>query len=158
MLVANDIKRLVKSAENWQVEFKLAKGGVPDTFWESYSAFANTDGGVIVLGVQDQDGERTIEGVPNPDQMIQNIWNAANDTGRVSANVLFNRQVYSVVCGKKRVVVVEVPRAERRERPVFVGTDVFRGTFRRNGEGDYHCSREAVTAMLRDQCVETADT
>ena len=158
MLVANDIKRLVKNAENWQVEFKLAKGGVPDTFWESYSAFANTDGGVIVLGVRDQDGVRTIEGVSNPDQMIQNIWNAANDTGRVSANVLFNRQVYLVACGKKKVIVVEVPRAERRERPVFVGSDVFRGTFRRNGEGDYHCSREAVTAMLRDQCVETADT
>lgn len=158
MLKGDDIKRLVKKAENWQFEFKLAKGGVPDTFWESYSAFANTDGGVIVLGVRDQNGVRTIEGVANPDQMIQNIWNAANDSGRVSANVLFNRQVYSVVCSKKKVVVVEVPRAERRERPVFVGTDVFRGTFRRNGEGDYHCSREAVTAMLRDQCVETADT
>ena len=45
MLKGDDIKRLVKEAENWQVEFKLAKGGVPDTFWESYSAFANTDGG-----------------------------------------------------------------------------------------------------------------
>ena len=45
MLKGDDIKRLVKNGENWQVEFKLAKGGVPDTFWESYSAFANTDGG-----------------------------------------------------------------------------------------------------------------
>lgn len=35
MLKGEDIKRLVKNAENWQVEFKLAKGGVPDTFWES---------------------------------------------------------------------------------------------------------------------------
>lgn len=35
MLKGDDIKRLVKSAENWQVEFKLAKGGVFDTFWES---------------------------------------------------------------------------------------------------------------------------
>ena len=101
MLKGDDIKRLIKSTENWQVEFKLAKGGVPDTFWESYSAFANTDGGVVVLGVREQDGVRTIEGVTNPDQMIQNIWNAANDTGRVSANVLFNRQVYAVSCGKK---------------------------------------------------------
>ena len=38
MLKGDDIKRLVKNAENWQVEFKLAKGGVPDTFWESYSS------------------------------------------------------------------------------------------------------------------------
>lgn len=44
MLKGDDIKRLVMRAKNWQVEFKLAKGGVPDTFWESYSAFANTDG------------------------------------------------------------------------------------------------------------------
>ena len=29
MLKGEDIKRLVKNAENWQVEFKLAKGGVP---------------------------------------------------------------------------------------------------------------------------------
>ena len=47
MLKGDDIRRFVKNVENWQVEFKLAKGGVPDTFWESYSAFANTDGGVI---------------------------------------------------------------------------------------------------------------
>ena len=38
-----------------------------------------------------------------------------------------------------------------------MGADVFKGTFRRNGEGDYHCSREAVEAMLRDRCPETAD-
>ena len=35
MLRGDDIKRLVKNAENWQVEFKHAKGGVFDTFWES---------------------------------------------------------------------------------------------------------------------------
>ena len=28
MLKGDDIKRLVKEAENWQLEFKLAKGGV----------------------------------------------------------------------------------------------------------------------------------
>ena len=59
MLKGDDIKRLVKNAENWQVEFKLAKGGVPDTFWESYSAFANTDGGVIsssLINVSERSG------------------------------------------------------------------------------------------------------
>lgn len=39
----DDTKRLVKNAENWQVEFKLANGRIPDTFQESYSALANTD-------------------------------------------------------------------------------------------------------------------
>ena len=157
MLTRDDIRRLLAESETDAVEFKKAKGGVPDSFWESYSAFANTDGGVIVLGVAENDGQRTIVGVSDADKMIADIWNAANNPQRVSANVLFNHQVYKVKCGSKVVIVVEVPRAERTERPVYVGRDVFRGTFRRNGEGDYHCSQEAVEAMIRDKCPETAD-
>ena len=129
MLTKDDIKRLLAESETDAVEFKKAKGGVPASFWESYSAFANTDGGIIVLGVAENDGKRTIVGVSDADKMIADIWNAANNPQRVSANVLFNHQVYKVKCGSKVVVVVEVPRAERTERPVYVGRDVFRGTF-----------------------------
>ena len=45
MLNVDDIKRRVKSAENWQVEFQLAKGSVPDMFWALCSTFANADDG-----------------------------------------------------------------------------------------------------------------
>ncbi len=152
-----DVKRLIRSGETDEVEFKRGRGGVPGSFWESYSAFANTDGGMIVLGVKEENGVREIEGIDNVDKILAGIWNVANNHEKVSANVLANRQVYPVDVGGKKLVVVEVPRAARVDRPVYVGADVFKGTFRRNGEGDYHCSREAVEAMLRDRCPETAD-
>ena len=158
MLTKNDIKLLLTKSETDAVEFKLAKGGVPASFWESYSAFANTDGGVIILGVKEDEGRHSVVGVTNANKLVADVWNAANNPQRVSANVLFNHQVYKVDYQGKALVVVEVPRAERTERPVYVGHDVFRGTFRRNGEGDYHCSKEAVEAMIRDKCPETADT
>ena len=158
MLKKGDIKRLLAKSETDAVEFKLAKGGVPASFWESYSAFANTDGGVIILGVKEDNGKHSVVGVTNANKLVADVWNAANNPQRVSANVLFNHQVYKVDYQGKALVVVEVSRAERTERPVYVGRDVFRGTFRRNGEGDYHCSKEAVEAMIRDKCPETADT
>ena len=152
-----EIKRLVAKSENDAVEFKRARGGVPADFWPSYSSFANTDGGVIILGVREKDGKREIEGLADTEKIVADLWNAVHNPDKVSANVLFNESIYPVDVDGKAVVVVEVPRAERTVRPVFVGSDVFKGTYRRNGEGDYHCSRETVEGMIRDKCVETAD-
>ena len=58
---SEEIKRLVAKSENAAVEFKRARGGVPADFWPSYSSFANTDGGVIILGVREKKGKREIE-------------------------------------------------------------------------------------------------
>ena len=151
------IKRFVAEGENAAVEFKRARGGIPADFWPSYSAFANTDGGTIILGIREKDGKRYIEGLPDAEKTITDLWNAVNNTEKISANVLFNESVYPVEVYGKQLVVIEVPRAERTVRPVFVGSDVFKGTYRRNGEGDYHCSRETVEGMIRDKCAETAD-
>ena len=63
------IKRLVAKSENASVEFKRARGGVPADFWPSYSSVANTDGGVIILGVREKDGKREIEGLADDSEL-----------------------------------------------------------------------------------------
>ena len=65
-----EIKRLVAKSENAAVEFKRARGGVPADFWPSYSSFANTDGGVIILGVREKDGERSGMGLSS----LYGVW------------------------------------------------------------------------------------
>ena len=43
------LESLLVQNESDDLEFKSAAGGFPGNFWDTYSAFANTDGGTIVL-------------------------------------------------------------------------------------------------------------
>lgn len=51
----------LRLGEDKDIEFKSAEGGLPSSLWETLAAFANTDGGYIMLGVAERNGEFTVE-------------------------------------------------------------------------------------------------
>ena len=55
------------------------------------------------------------------------------------------------------IISIGVPRAERTDKPIFIGENPFKGTFRRNGEGDYHCGEEEINAKYSVKAVKTQD-
>ncbi|GHT41532.1 transcriptional regulator [Bacteroidia bacterium] len=153
-----DIKGIIASGEHFRMEAKKAEGGLPDSLWESYSAFANSDGGVILLGVSEINKKLVVTGVTDATQKIQNIWNQLNNRHKVSVNILAERHVYAQKIEGKELIVVEVPRADRHDKPVYINNDLLGGAYRRNAEGDYHCTLAEVKAMLRDQSDMPADS
>jgi ATP-dependent DNA helicase RecG len=49
------------------------------------------------------------------------------------------------------ILAIRVPKATRYQRPVFLGQNPMTGTYRRNYEGDYHCTEQEVGRMLSDK-------
>ena len=153
-----DFSELNAYREDNQLEVKAAQGGLPDALWESYSAFANTDGGCILLGVKERaDGSLYAAGLKDAEKLKMDFWNAVNNRQKISVNLMTERRVRVERVGGKDILVLEVPRADRSARPVFKGLDPRNGTYRRNGSGDYRCSLEEVSALFRDAALVTQD-
>ncbi len=153
------LELLTTYKESSRLEVKSARGGLPNSLWESYSAFANSDGGVIVLGVKEnpKDGALHVEGLDDVHKLMKDFWNTVNNRQKVSSNILTDSMAVPEKLEGKDVIVINVPRAERTSRPVYVGSDPRTGTYRRNFEGDYHCSLEEVALMIRDSALVTDD-
>lgn len=148
----------VSFAEGPDVEFKSAKGGLPGSLWETYSAFANSQGGTIFLGIVQKGQSVKFQGVDEPDKIERDFWNLVNNKDKVSQNLLKEDDFRVVSSVNGYIIQIRVPRADRRQRPVYVGRDPFRGTFRRNHEGDYRCSENEIRRMFADQGDEGADS
>lgn len=153
-----DVLHLHLYKEDEHIEAKKAQGGLPGSVWETYSSFANTDGGVILLGVEElPDYSLHAVGLTDVTKMEKDFWNLLNNKNNVNINILTNRLVHAEKVDGVDILVIEVPRAERTLKPVYRGVNPKTGTYRRNGEGDYLCTPEEVAAMLRDASLSTMD-
>ena len=68
------LESLLVQNECDDLEFKSAAGGFPGNFWDTYSAFVNSEGGTIVLGVQKEKGkfflDNLTEELQAPDKVV----------------------------------------------------------------------------------------
>lgn len=120
--------------------------------WKTYSSFANSDGGTILLGVEETGKETPnfhVTGVSDAVKMIKEIWDAMN-SDKVSCNILTDNDIRKESIDGKEIIVIKVPRASSQQHPIYINGNVMRGTYRRNHEGDYHCGESEVRTMLRD--------
>ena len=145
------IESLMADCESAEVEFKSARGGFPGSLWETYSAFANTQGGVIVLGVKEKDGKFTLDGITleQARKYKKEFWDNVNNKAHCSANVLQEKDVQDGEYNGSYVLVFNVPRAPRNKIPVYLHNNP-ENTFKRNYEGDYRCDASEIQRMFAD--------
>jgi len=150
--------------EDFDLEAKLCRGrdgqgALSKDFWPTYSAMANTEGGIVFLGVEEKPvGVFSVKGIPNVEKVRKALWDGLNNRQVVSINLLANHAIQLCIHDTGvQYLRVEVPQAARRQKPVYVGGNPETGTYRRNYEGDYQCDIETVRRMFAEQVEDNRD-
>lgn len=130
------------------VEAKRASKALPETTHETLSAFANTDGGgLLLLGVDEASGAFNVTGVDNPQQVQSDLQSACSlmePQLRASVDLIAHPDGV--------VIAAIIPSVPRNQRPCHLAKDgAHHGSFIRVGDGDQNLGPAEVTQMLADR-------
>lgn len=158
--VTDDLSTLAESAdlECKSAQGKDGRGELPDDFWKTYSAMANGDGGVVLLGVQEKPrGTFKPIGLRDIERVRKALWDNLHNPKQVSANLLTEKDIRPYSVGGVTLLRIDIPRASRQIKPVHVGSNPFSGTFLRRYEGDYAADEETVRRMYAERIEDSRD-
>jgi predicted HTH transcriptional regulator len=157
-------QELLDLRENYQFEVKSAqgqngKGEVPKDVWESYSAMANSEGGLILLGAKElKDGSLEFLGIKNIEKVQKEFWTIVNNRQKISYNILSPTDVKVLVCEEKALLLINIIPASRKLKPIFIGSNPLIGTYLRYHDSDIKAKDEIVRHMLADAVNDSNDT
>ena len=157
MLGLPSLQKIAQLREGVSIECKLAQGrdgtgALPEDIWETYSAFANTRGGNIFLGLRElPDKHYEVAGVHHPKQVLDELWKGLNNPAKVSINLLVNTDIKIWRLQEGNVISIKVPKATVKDQPVYLHGAPYGHSYYRRGEADHVCADHQVEAMLRAQ-------
>ncbi len=136
------------------VEAKAAHGGLPKDIWQTVSAFANSGGGVLILGA-DERQQFNVVGVHQPKATLQRLAQLCHDEMRPSLSPLL--AIHKV--GPFQVLVAEIPAVPVEARPCFyAGKGIQKGSYLRVGDGNYQLNPYEVQLWIAGQHQPRDDT
>lgn len=154
-----ELKDLSTLKESKTVELKAARGGIPKTVYETFSSFANTDGGTVYLGIE--------EGKPNAvvglsksacEAYEKELLLAIQNATIISLPVFGDDDLEEIPLGDGRfVLAIHVKEADRFQKPVYLNDNLSQ-SFTRNGNGDFRLRQNQITSYLCDAHSEDFDS
>ena len=99
-----DIRKLIGQEEGTELEYKSAKGGFPESFWDTFSAFANTHGGIIVFGIKEKGGRLIPDGLDDSQiaKYKKNFWDCAHNKGKKTS--MMSEKLSETMCGANSLI------------------------------------------------------
>lgn len=137
---------LLTLEEGPDVELKKAENKVPASFYETYSAFANTRGGTVYLGIKEiKKGRNEITGVEDPSRMKTDILSTLQNKQKCSCCLLEDEdfEIIETENGKK-VIKISIREASPADKPVYIKGSI-NYSYKRRGDGDFALKSEEIS-------------
>ena len=136
--------------DDWEV--KEAAGGLPQNAYETISAFANTSGGWLVLGVRQKGTQFEVTGVGDPAKIESDLLTSIR-AGKFNRIVDIDPLKHDI--DGRTVLAFHVREQSKGGKPVYFNSP--KNTFIRTGSGDQRATREEVDALYRSSSFESRD-
>ncbi len=134
--------------EGMSLEYKTAANTIPKEFWNTYSAFANTQGGEIWLGIDESKKfQYSVTGVKDSRKILTDLYNQLGDKNKISANLITEDDVITEVIDHKKVIKINVRPAPYDRKPVYVNGHK-ENCYIRYGDGDHTATEEQFKYMV----------
>ena len=151
----NELMERLKGYEWHDLEIKEAANAIPNSAYETVSAFANTSGGWLVFGVKEKGKQYEITGVADVDKLQNDFLNVLN--GEQKLNRRIAAREFLIRADEKDVLVFHIAEAIRQEKPVYLNNDIWKSYIRRGG-CDHKCSNFEIERFLRDASSDRYDS
>lgn len=136
-------------ALEWEdFEVKAAKNELPRSVWETVSAFSNTRGGWLVIGVSEKGKDFEITGVGNATKLEQDFLSTLRGN-KFNVFVGTKQEFYRI--SDKTVLLFYIP--VHNSKPVYFNNQA--NTFISRGSADQRATPEEIDSMFRDRSFGT---
>jgi ATP-dependent DNA helicase RecG len=152
------LRSLSLTGERADVECKASAWQLPDDVWETVSAFSNTAGGTLLLGVAEREGRYQVAGLLDAPRVQHDLASGLRDRMNVPVPAQVELLVVHVA-GEERVLLsAYVPEAMPYQKPIYLrrgGLD--RGCYKRVAGHDMPCTEEDLARYFQERSLVSAD-
>ncbi|ULG71911.1 RNA-binding domain-containing protein [Macrococcus brunensis] len=135
--------------EGKEIEYKKSESKLSKSFWETYSSFSNSKGGIIYLGVSEEKEGIKVTGVKDVEKILKDLANQTNDSTFTNLNNIKDEDIKIKEEEGLTYIEIYIPEAEAQYKPVYIRGNINNSFLRRN-ESDHKMTANEIRRYLRD--------
>lgn len=129
-------------------EAKRSEKELPKNIWDTVSAFANTRGGIILLGVDEKNNFSTVDGFDQNKICAQFCAGMEEGSSAAKVHPIPAFSVERLEIDEKPVLVIAIGELGPDQKPCYVTSKgISKGSFKRIDDGDLHLTLNEIYSL-----------